>query len=223
MRAIEDTDFCRSPGISARMNLVRPIALLLIVFGMLSTADKGWAEGSQPSKMAQKSDPEYRIVIHCSRTVLQLWRQTDFIKEYPIETGKGGLFKRRSGDHRTPIGDYEIIWMASRRANKGHRIVDLRSWCKNNKFSSRATGPALEKLWSDSYGGDEASIMSINYPNIKEEARGFTGDCIHIHSDKHLTEDGALKKSFGCIHMFPKDAEELYSMVEEGTRVKILP
>jgi hypothetical protein len=112
--------------------------------------------------------------------------------------------------------------MASRLSAKGHKIIDLRSWCKDNSFSKSITGPRLEKLWSDSYGGDEAAIMSINYPNLKDKARGFTGDCIHIHSDKHLI-NGALRKSYGCLHMFPKDAKELYDIVDVGTPVKILP
>ncbi|MGC8908276.1 MAG: L,D-transpeptidase family protein [Desulfomonilaceae bacterium] len=163
-----------------------------------------------------------RIAIHCSRGLLQVWLGPTLIREYPVETGKGGIHKRRSGDHRTPIGEYEIAWMASRHSPKGHRIVDGRSWCRDNKFSDAATGPPLEKLWSASYGADEASIMSLNYPNQKDRARGFTGDCIHIHSDKHLV-DAALTKSFGCIHMFPQDARELYDMVNVGTSVKIFP
>ncbi len=93
---------------------------------------------------------------------------------------------------------------------------------KDNKFVDASIGPALEKLWSESYGGDEACIMSLNYPNEEDKARGFTGECIHIHSDKHLV-DGALTKSYGCIHMFPADARELYDIVTVGTPVKILP
>ncbi len=163
-----------------------------------------------------------RIAIHCARGLLQVWLGPHLIREYPIETGKGGIHKRRSGDHRTPIGEYEIAWMASRHSPKGYRIVDGRSWCRDNKFIDAATGPPLEKLWSASYGADEASIMSLNYPNEKDRGRGFTGDCIHIHSDKHLV-DGALTKSFGCIHMFPQDAKELYDLVSVGTPVKIFP
>lgn len=168
-------------------------------------------------------EPEQlRIVIHCSLNVLQIWLGPQVLREYPVETGKGGTHKRRSGDHRTPIGEYEIAWMASRHSQKGHRIVDGRSWCRDNKFVDAITGPPLEKLWTPSYGADEACIMSLNYPNEKDRVRGFTGDCIHIHSDKHLN-DGALTKSFGCIHMFPKDAKELYDLVTVGTPVKIFP
>ncbi|HMK33474.1 MAG TPA: L,D-transpeptidase [Desulfomonilaceae bacterium] len=162
------------------------------------------------------------IAIHCDLKILQLWSNTELVREYPIEVGKGGLGKRVGGDHRTPIGEYEISWMASRNSSKGHKIIDGRSWCKGNNFIEATTGPALEKLWAEPYGGDEAAIMSINYPNEKDRARGFTGECIHIHSDKRH-ENGILKKSYGCIHMFPHDARELYEWVQVGTPVKILP
>jgi hypothetical protein len=159
------------------------------------------------------SRDEFHIVIHCGINVLQLWRKNEAIREYPIETGKGGLGKQRGGDHCTPVGEYEISW---------HRIVENKSWCKGNKFIYADSGPSLEKLWAESYGGDEATVISINYPSAKDRLRGFTGDCIHIHADKKL-KDGMLTKSYGCIHMFPKDAMELYEMVEVGTPVKILP
>jgi murein L,D-transpeptidase YafK len=154
--------------------------------------------------------------------VLQLWRENQLVREYPIETGKGGVGKQRSGDHRTPIGDYEVSWMACRDGSKGHKIIDQRSWCRGNCFIDASTGPPLEKLWTDSYGGDEAAVISINYPNSKDRQLGFTGDCIHIHACKR-TRDGMMGKSYGCIHMYPKDAMELYDIVEVGTPVKMLP
>lgn len=177
------------------------------------------------AELVQLPEPkhaELRIAVHCTQKVLQLWKQTEMLREYPIDCGKGGLGKRRGGDHRTPVGDYEITWMASRSRSKGHRIVDGRSWCKDNRFIDAATGPRLEKLWSDSYGGLEGAVISINYPNEKDALRGFTGECIHIHSDKHH-QNGILRKSYGCIHMFPSDANELYDLVDVGTPVKILP
>lgn len=177
---------------------------------------------AEPQQLPAPKHAEYRIAIHCSLNILQLWHNAELVREYPVETGKGGLRKRRGGDHRTPVGDYEISWKASRHSAKGHRIVEGRSWCKGNRFSDAPRGPALEKLWSEPYGGDEGSIMSIDYPNAKELAKGYTGDCIHIHSDKRH-DQGVLKKSYGCIHMFPQDARELYEMVEIGTPVKILP
>ena len=177
---------------------------------------------SGPPQLPSPKQAEYRIAVHCSLNVLQLWRADQLVREYPIETGKTGAGKRRSGDHRTPVGDYEVSWMACRDGSKGHKIVDQRSWCKGNCFVDASTGPPLEKLWTDSYGGDEAAVISINYPNIKDRQRGFTGDCIHIHANKRI-RDGMMGKSYGCIHMYPKDAMELYNIVEVGTPVKMLP
>jgi len=174
------------------------------------------------TKLSVPKQSDYRIAIHCSRKVLQVWCQTDLIREYPIEIGKTGTHKQRSGDRRTPVGDYEITWMASRHSEKGRRVVDNESWCIENNFTYAKSGPSLEKLWTDSYGGDQAVIISINYPNSKDRQRGFTGECIHIHADKK-TPEGMLEKSYGCIHMFPADAIDLYDIVDTGTPVKILP
>ncbi len=196
-----------------------PIAALVLLLIPWNAAP---ALGVEPLQTPAPKHAEYRIVIHCSLKVLQLWHGAELVRDYPIETGIHGIAKQRGGDHRTPIGDYEVTWMASRSSKKGHRIVDNRSWCSGNAFSDASTGPALEKLWSDPYGGNEAAVISINYPNVKDRLRGFTGDCIHIHSDKRHVH-GVLKKSYGCIHMFPPDANELYEMVEVGTPVKILP
>ena len=193
--------------------------LLVLLLALLATTFPSVAE---PVQLPAPKHAEYRIAIHCALKVLQLWRNDQLVREYAIEIGKGGTGKRRNGDHRTPVGDYEVSWMASRDGTIGHKIIDYRSWCKDNCFSDARTGPRLEKLWTDPYGGDEAAVISINYPNLKDRQRGFTGDCIHIHSNKKARE-GILGKSFGCIHMYPKDAKELYEIVEVGTPVKMLP
>lgn len=195
--------------------------LRVFLFSLLFFSFSSIAAADPPQIPAPKRSP-YRIAIHCSQKVLQLWHHTEMIREYPIEIGMGGVGKRRSGDHRTPVGDYEISWMASRNSLKGHRIVDKRSWCKGNRFVYAAKGPPLEKLWTEAYGGEQATVMSINYPNLKDTRMGYTGDCIHIHACKSLNE-WALTKSYGCIHMFPKDAAELYEFVDVGIPVKIIP
>jgi hypothetical protein len=174
-----------------------------------------------PPQLPAPKHSEYRIAIHCSGKTLQVWRGTKMIREYPVEIGAGTV-KRRSGDHRTPLGDYEISWMASRNSAKGYRIKDGKSWCKENRFVYAKHGPPLEKLWTTAYGGDRATVISINYPNAKDLSMGRTGSCIHIHADARLKR-GALRRSCGCIHMFPKDAEELYELVDVGSPVKILP
>jgi L,D-transpeptidase catalytic domain len=197
-------------------------ASVLIVAACLIVPVAATSSCAEPAQTPPPPSSGYRIAIHCSLKVLQLWLNTELIKEYPIEVGKGGLGKRANGDHRTPIGDYKVSWMASRNSSKGFRIIDNRSWCEDNRFLIATTGPSLEKLWADPYGGDEATVININYPNEKDKARGFTGECIHIHADKKH-KNGILGKSYGCIHMFPKDAMELYEKIRVGTPVKILP
>jgi hypothetical protein len=207
----------RAKLISSGAPLLVALAMAIAVIPAATSSAYG-----EPLQVPRPKQADYRIAIHCSLNLLQLWGHGELVREYPIETGKGGLGKKTSGDHKTPIGDYEISWIASKISKKGQRVIEHMSWCKGNKFVHAPTGPSLEKLWAEPYGGNEATIMSINYPNEKEMELGYSGDCIHIHADKRLV-GGQLKKSYGCIHMFPEDAKELYEMVQVGVPVKILP
>ncbi len=197
-------------------------AVITLIAAVCSIAVGVACAGEDPFQLPAPVFSDVRIAIHCSAGVLQLWKDTEMVREYPVHIGKGGLGKRRSGDHKTPLGDFRISWMASRLSDKGRRIIDEKSWCSNNRFVYADRGPPLEKLWSRAYGGPEAAVMSIDYPNAKQAVMGYTGDCIHIHAVRSL-DDGALKRSYGCIHMFPADALELYELVDQGTPVKILP
>lgn len=201
-------------------NFVRALSTSALISVMLCGLVSG--AHAEPPQIPEPESAVYRIAIHCGLGVLQLWQNAELVKEYPVEVGKGGLGKRKSGDHKTPLGDYKVSWMASKGSEKGHRIVDGTSWCKDNQFAYGPTGPRLEKLWTNAYGGPHATVISLNYPNAKDTQRGYTGDCIHIHADRALKR-GALKHSYGCIHMFPKHAMELYELVAPGTPVKILP
>jgi len=194
------------------------LALVLLLSGNAGCAIAAEAGPSLPPD----GPGQPQVVIHCALKVLQVWVGADLIREFPIETGKGGIGKTKSGDHRTPLGDYRVAWMASRNSPKGFRIKDGTSWCSGNQFLYGSSGPPLEKLWSQAYGGVHAVVINIDYPNSADRARGYTGDCIHIHATKRL-KDGSLPKSHGCINMFPQDALDLYELVNVGTRVKILP
>ncbi len=177
---------------------------------------------AEPPQLPKLQVWDTHIAIHCSLNLLQVWRDGVLIREFVVDTGKGGLGKKTEGDHKTPLGMYEISWMASRTSPHGLRIRERTSWCKENQFVYARSGPSMEKLWSDAYGGNQASVLSINYPNAKDMEMGRTGDCIHIHADK-FHNGGVLRKSYGCIHMYPQDASELYSMVTIGVPVRIFP
>ncbi len=157
------------------MRKIHIFATVAVALFFTSAASHG-----EPLQIPQPKQADFYIAIHCSLNLLQLWRSGELVREYPVETGKGGLGKKTSGDHKTPIGDYEISWTASKISRKGHKIIDSVSWCKGNKFVHSPTGPSLEKLWAQPYGGDEATIMSINYPNEKETGTGIYGG-LHPH------------------------------------------
>ncbi|MBN1574586.1 MAG: L,D-transpeptidase [Deltaproteobacteria bacterium] len=144
--------------------------------------------------------------------------------DFPCETGIGGMGKTREGDRKTPVGRYMIIWMASKRGDNERegtqKIIDGITWCEDSKIYYGPEGPADERLWTDAYGGDDAAVMGLDYPNEADKGRGYTGDCIEIHATKRL-KNGRLTPSGGCIKMFCEDALFLYNHVEVNTPVVI--
>lgn len=145
------------------------------------------------------------------------------IKSYPVGIGINGMGKTREGDKKTPLGEYKIIWKASRFAveDGGYLIQNGKAFCgPDNIFTTDpSVGYPEESLWTDGYGGDSAVVMCINYPNRSDKSKGYTGGCIEIHA----TLLGGIGKcsSYGCIRMYPKDARDLYKLVDNGTKVFI--
>ena len=164
------------------------------------------------------------IVIHGYDYVMYLYNsQDEVIRTYDIGIGLNGMGKTREGDKKTPIGEYEILWKASRFANTdgGYLIEDGRAFCgPDNIFTKDPDiGYSSESLWKEGYGGDEAVVMCIDYPNSSDKAKGYTGGCIEIHAT-HLGGIGECS-SYGCIRMYPDNARELYNLVNVGTKVYI--
>lgn len=164
------------------------------------------------------------IVVHGSTFTLELYDQYDhMVKTYPVGLGKNGLGKTKRGDKKTPRGEYHIIWKASRFAatDGGYEIKEDRSFCAlNNKFTADPRiGLSDEQLWTEDYGGEQAVVMGLDYPNEKDHARGYVGECIEIHATLH----GGIGQfvSAGCVRMSPADARDLYQYVEVGTTVVI--
>lgn len=173
-----------------------------------------------------EGNPGNYIVIQGRTFQLELYDvNNQLIKTYPVGLGKNGMGKTKSGDKKTPVGEYEIVWKASRfwETDGGYPIEDNKAFAgRNNIF---VTDPALgdpdECLWTDSYGGKQAVVMCLNYPNVSDLAKGYTGDDIEIHST--LTGGIGEYSSAGCIRMFPADARDLYNHIQEGAKVIILP
>jgi murein L,D-transpeptidase YafK len=164
------------------------------------------------------------IIVDSTVFTLNLYdNQNNLIKSYSIGLGKNGMGKTKQGDKKTPIGTYQIIWKASRfwQTDGGYPIIDGQAFAGPDSMFT--TDPKIgyddEKLWTDSYGGQEAVVMCINYPNISDKLKNYTGDCIEIHA----TQLGGIGEyaSAGCVRMNPADARDLYQYVTVGTNVII--
>ncbi len=81
-----------------------------------------------------------------------------------------------------------------------------------------------ERLWTDAYGGKNAYVMALDYPNPKDRAEGKTGSCIEIHASLKLENEGYKKYTgtLGCVSMYPDYAKRVYEYVNPGTPVRIV-
>ena len=81
-----------------------------------------------------------------------------------------------------------------------------------------------EKLWTDSYGGKNAYVMALDYPNSEDRKQGKTGSCIEIHASLKLEEAGYdnYTGTLGCVSLYPAYAERVYAFVNPGTPVRII-
>ena len=157
--------------------------------------------------------------------VLLVYEDAELIASFQCETGYGGMGKTREGDGKTPVGVYRIAWMASVEVNRGHTdkgspVIEGMTWCDETGLVYGPEGREEERLWTDAYGGEDATIMGLDYPNAQDLARGYTGDCIEIHGSTRLV-DGRLTPSAGCVKLAAKDAISLYHLVDVGTPVVI--
>ncbi len=172
---------------------------------------------------AAGADPLSIFLIDDEKT-LYLYEGEIPVASFACETGLGGMGKTREGDMKTPVGRYAVIWMASKRGDNSrpgtHPIIDGQTWCEESRLYYGPEGPADERLWTDAYGGENAVVMGLDYPNGEDVAAGRTGDCIEIHASARL-KDGRLTRSAGCIKMIPADALTLYNRVSVGTPVII--
>jgi L,D-peptidoglycan transpeptidase YkuD (ErfK/YbiS/YcfS/YnhG family) len=81
-----------------------------------------------------------------------------------------------------------------------------------------------EKLWTDAYGGKNAYVMALDYPNSEDRKQGKTGSCIEIHASLKLEEAGYdnYTGTLGCVSLYPAYAERVYTFVNPGTPVRII-
>ena len=201
--------------------IVPCLAMLLVCF----VAGISFGGGDAPASGELSAPDNLTLFVIDSEKTLFVYEHGELIASFPCETGYGGMGKAREGDGKTPVGVYHIAWMASVEVNRGHTdkgepIIEGMTWCDETGLVYGPEGRDEERLWTDAYGGEDATVMGLDYPNAGDLARGYTGDCIEIHGSQRLV-DGHLTPSAGCIKLFPTDAIALYHLVDTGTPVVI--
>ncbi|MBQ7220173.1 MAG: L,D-transpeptidase [Synergistaceae bacterium] len=63
----------------------------------------------QPAQKPAVNNGRYNIKIVKSTYTLALYKGTELVKEYPIAVGRNPGDKQRTGDNRTPTGNFKIV------------------------------------------------------------------------------------------------------------------
>ncbi len=142
------------------------------------------------------------ILIEKSKYRLTLYYNQDPLKSYPVVFGKNpGEDKLKEGDFRTPEGIFTIRDLYNHPNWSKFIWLDYpnkTSWQKH--FQAKIGGKIK---WSDSIGGE-----------------------VGIHGVP-ASEDNLIDKrsnwTWGCISLKNKDVDELYQLVQQGTKVEIIP
>jgi hypothetical protein len=204
----------------------------------------------------------YCLLVKGSQKKICLIKDDAIELVFDAALGAGGLGKTREGDYKTPLGDYRIKWMVSKRGPRkenpggvGSFIVDGKTYAvldtelffgdpttitvetlpdgtrrvSENVLDRNITPEEIaiaqsEKLWTDAYGGKDAYVMALDYPNALDRAEGKTGSCIEIHASVNLDRVGyrAYGGTQGCVALYPAFARRIYERVNPGTAVRIV-
>lgn len=136
------------------------------------------------------------VIVDKSERRMRLMQEGRILREYRVALGKNPLgHKQQRGDSRTPEGAYEIAWRNP-----------------NSNFYK---------------------ALNISYPDAEDIAlarqRGVSpGDLIMIHgitNGKTPEDVGHPEKDWtdGCIAVEDNEMDEIWQLVDDGTKIVILP
>lgn len=154
----------------------------------------GWgAATAQPPAVEGSAD---RIVIEKAAHRMTLYAGERLVRTYAISLGGGGLApKVRSGDRRTPEGDYRITGRNPR--SRFHLALRIGYPTPAQVAAARAKG--IDP------GGD---ILIHGLPNGR-------GALAALYKGRDWTD--------GCIAVTDPEIEEVWTLVRDGARVRITP
>jgi murein L,D-transpeptidase YafK len=149
-----------------------------------------------PPQNAVQSSTVDRIIVLKSEHIMRLYSHDKLIKEYHVALGLNPIGpKRRKGDNKTPEGSYTI---------------DLKN--PHSQFHLS---------------------MRVSYPNAQDRERARhqgvdPGGAIMIHGlPREFAWLGARHRendwTWGCIAVTNPEIEEIWSLVEVGTKIEIRP
>ncbi|MCA1440448.1 L,D-transpeptidase family protein [Ensifer sp. IC4062] len=168
-------------------------ALVVGGAGAYTFAARHGGSGTLP-EMAAPEKHAKEVVVDKSERLLKLLRDGTVLGEYSVSLGGNPLgHKQREGDRRTPEGDYLIDW---RNPNSSFHLSLHISY-------PDAADQARAAAAGESPGGD---IMIHGLPN----GWGFLGS-LHL----------LLDWTNGCIAVTDKEMREIWSLVPDGTPIRI--
>jgi murein L,D-transpeptidase YafK len=197
------------------------LAAALLVLSCLSPTPE--VPGGKPftfKSLVESLPGGLRLVIWKSQYTLTLYKGDRPVKAYHAVFGKGFRDgdKRRTGDKRTPEGDFYICTM------------------NHSKRFYKFLGLSYPDVKHAEYGLRSRLISPVDYEMIKtaiEERKPppwdtRLGGAVGIHG-RMLNSEAAqyvssvLNWTDGCIALRNADVDEIYSVVSLGTPVTILP
>ncbi len=199
--------------------LLLSLLFLLALAGCISPDAPTGATATFASTLSSISG-EIRLVIWKSHYTLTLYKGSRPVKTYRVVFGKGiqDGDKQRSGDKRTPEGDFYICTM------------------NHSKRFYKFMGLSYPNVKHAEHGLREKMISPEEYQSIKKAVEGRQappwdtrlGGAVGIHG--RTLEGNAAPRDLlsmnwtdGCIALNNADVEELFSVVSLGTHVTILP
>jgi L,D-peptidoglycan transpeptidase YkuD (ErfK/YbiS/YcfS/YnhG family) len=162
-----------------------------------------------------------------SRGILKLGN-----KSFPCALGKGGLIdKKQEGDHKSPIGKFDLRSIYYRYDKLGApiyskvpmlAILKEDGWCDDpediayNKAVMLPYHASAEELWRDDDLYDILVVLGYNY----SPAKPGVGSAIFIHVARDLN-DQEFKGTEGCVSLKKDHLLELLPQLTPETSLEI--
>jgi murein L,D-transpeptidase YafK len=154
---------------------------------------------SKPTMTSVEPARADKVVVKKSQRRLELHNNGRVIREYQIALGGSpDGHKFREGDQRTPIGDYMLNW---RNPNSNfYKSIHISYPNERDKFVSKQLG----------YSNPGGMIMIHGLPN-------------YVQSESLRQQYAGRDWTQGCIAVQNHEMDEIWTMVRDGTPIRILP